>query len=331
MREPDFWGRPAGVAAGLLSPIAAIYAAAAAWRMARRGRAAGIPVICIGNLTVGGAGKTPTAMAVAQLLQASGRRPFLLSRGYGGALAGPVLVDPAKHSALDVGDEPMLLARIAPTIVARDRVAGADAARAAGATTIVMDDGLQNPRLTKNLSIAVVDARRGIGNGMVCPAGPLRAPLESQLRHVHAVLLIGSGTGGEPVAAAARAHGLPVFHGRLAPDQAALDTLKGRPVLAFAGIGDPEKFYATLREAGIDVCAQRSFPDHHRFRSFEAIDLIARAERDGLIPVTTEKDQVRLAGQDDLTALAGIARVLPVKLAVAEDGAFRDFVLARAA
>jgi tetraacyldisaccharide 4'-kinase len=281
MREPDFWGRPAGVAAGLLSPIAAIYAAAAAWRMARRGRAAGIPVICIGNLTVGGAGKTPTAMAVAQLLQASGRRPFLLSRGYGGALAGPVLVDPAK--------------------------------------------------LTKNLSIAVVDARRGIGNGMVCPAGPLRAPLESQLRHVHAVLLIGSGTGGEPVAAAARAHGLPVFHGRLAPDQAALDTLKGRPVLAFAGIGDPEKFYATLREAGIDVCAQRSFPDHHRFRSFEAIDLIARAERDGLIPVTTEKDQVRLAGQDDLTALAGIARVLPVKLAVAEDGAFRDFVLARAA
>jgi len=330
MREPAFWWRPAGLAAGLLSPAAALYAAVAAWRMGRPGRAAGVPIVCIGGLTVGGAGKTPTAIAVARLLDVAGRRPFVLSRGYGGALAGPVRVDPRSHSALDVGDEPMLLARVAPTIVARDRIAGAAAARAAGAGAIVMDDGFQNPTLKKDLAIVVVDGRRGVGNGRVVPAGPLRAPLESQLRHAHALLLIGSGPGGEPVAAAAQARGLPLYHGRLAPDAEALKALTGRGVLAFAGIADPEKFFATLSEAGIDVRARMSFPDHHRYRRHEALDLIARAERDGLVPVTTEKDAVRLAGQDDLKALAALARALPVTLAVAEQDAFRDFVLARA-
>jgi len=328
MREPAFWWREAGLIAGLLSPLAASYAAVASWRMGRRGRAAGVPVVCIGNLTLGGAGKTPTAIAVAQLLDAAGRRPFVLSRGYGGELSGPVRVEPAKHNALDVGDEPMLLAQVAPTIVARDRVAGAAVARAAGAGAIVMDDGFQNPALTKDLSIVVVDGRRGIGNGKVCPAGPLRAPLDSQLRHAHAVLLIGSGSAGDAVADAARAHGLSVFHGRLEPDAQALAALKGRGVLAFAGIGDPEKFFATLSDAGIDVRARVPFPDHHRFLRSEALDLIGRAEREGLVPVTTEKDLVRLAGQDDLKALATIARPLPVKLAIAEVDAFRDFVLA---
>ena len=328
MREPAFWWREAGLIAGLLSPLAASYAAVAAWRMGRPGRAAGVPVVCIGNLTLGGAGKTPTAIAVAQLLDAAGFRPFVLSRGYGGELSGPVRVELASHRARDVGDEPMLLARVAPTIVARERLAGAAAARAAGAGAIVMDDGFQNPALTKDLSIVVVDGRRGIGNGKVCPAGPLRAPLDSQLRRAHALLLIGSGPAGEAVAAAARAHGLPVFHGRLEPDAQALAALKGRGVLAFAGIGDPEKFFATLSEAGIDVRARVSFPDHHRFRQSEALDLIGRAKREGLVPVTTEKDMVRLAEQDDLKALAAMARPLPVKLAVAEADAFRDFVLA---
>ena len=332
MREPAFWwrqdGPSAGLTAGLLSPLAAIYAAAASWRMARPGRAAGVPVICIGKLTLGGAGKTPTAMAVARWLDEAGRRPFVLSRGYGGELAGPVRVDPASHRALDVGDEPMLLARVAPTIVARDRAAGAAAAVVAGAGSIVMDDGFQNPTLTKDLAIVVVDGRRGIGNGKVCPAGPLRAPLDSQLRHAGALLVIGSGSPGEAVVHAATSHGLPVFHGRLEPDAQVLAALKGQKVLAFAGIGDPEKFFATLSDAGIDIRARSSFPDHHRFRRHEALELIERADRERLVLVTTEKDMVRLAGQDDLKALAAIARALPVRLAVSEEAAFRDLVLA---
>jgi tetraacyldisaccharide 4'-kinase len=329
MREPAFWWRAAGLLAGLLSPVAAIYGAFAGWRMGWRGRAAGIPVVCIGNLTLGGAGKTPTAIALARWLDEAGLRPFVLSRGYGGALAGPQRVDPGSHSALDVGDEPLLLARVAPTIVARDRVAGAAVARATGAGAIVLDDGLQNPSLNKDLSVVVVDGRRGIGNGRVFPAGPLRAPLETQLRHAHAILLIGSGPAGDAVAATAQARGLPVFHGRLEPDAQALELIRGRPALAFAGIGDPEKFFATLAEANIDVRVRLSFPDHHRYRSDEALDLIAQASRDGLVPVTTEKDRVRLSGQDDPNALAAIARALPVELAVTEADAFRDFVLSR--
>ncbi len=325
VREPAFWWRPAGLAAALLSPLGAIYGAAAAWRMAQTGRAAGVPVICVGNLTLGGAGKTPSAIAVAQILDAAGRRPFVLSRGYGGALKGPSRVDPAIHNSADVGDEPLLLARIAPTIVARDRAAGAEAARAAGAGAIVMDDGFQSPHLRKDRSLLVVDGRRGIGNGMVFPAGPLRAPLEPQLRRADALLVIGEGAAGEAVAAQAR--NLPVFHGRLEPDAQALAALKARPVLAFAGIGDPEKFFATLRDAGIAIGAAVAFPDHHRYRRFEARDLIECAEREGLVLVTTEKDLARLAGQDDVAALAAVARALPVQLRVAEVDAFKNWVL----
>ena len=325
MREPAFWWRPAGPAAALLSPLGAIYGAAASWRMAQPGRAAGVPVICVGNLTLGGAGKTPAAIAVAQILEAAGRRPFVLSRGYGGALKGPARVDPALHHSADVGDEPLLLARFAPTIVARDRAVGADAAHAAGAGAIVMDDGFQSPQPRKDRSLLVIDGRRGTGNGMVFPAGPLRAPLAAQLRRADALLVIGEGTAGEAVAAQAR--NLPVFHGRLEPDAQVLAALKGRPVLAFAGIGDPEKFFATLRDAGIEIAAAVAFPDHHRYRRFEARDLIERAGREALVPVTTEKDLARLYGQDDLAALAAITRALPVTLRVAEDVAFRDWVL----
>ena len=174
MREPSFWWGEASLASALLAPLAAIYGAVAQARLGARGRRAGAPVVCIGNLTVGGAGKTPTALAVARMLAAAGERPVFLSRGYGGTLAGPVRVDPARHGAHDVGDEPLLLARTAPTIVARDRVKGA--AIAAGASVIVMDDGFHNPSLAKDFSVLVVDARRGIGYGRVIPAGPLRAP-----------------------------------------------------------------------------------------------------------------------------------------------------------
>jgi len=325
MREPGFWRRGGGVGA-LLAPFAAIYGSVAAWRMARPGTAAGIPVLCIGNLTLGGAGKTPAAIAVTKILQDAGRRPFLLSRGYGGRLSGPVRIDPAIHNAADVGDEPLLLARVAPAVVARDRVAGAAAARAAGADVIVMDDGFQNPSLRKDASLVVIDAASGIGNGRVFPAGPLRAPLEAQLARAQALLVMGEGEAAQPALSAAP--GLPVFHGRLVPDQAVLEALRPHPVLAFAGIGDPDKFFATLSDAGIDVRVRQAFPDHHPYRRDEAAGLIARAGRDKLTLVTTDKDRVRLEGADDLRALAAVSRAVPVTLAVREADAFRRFILA---
>jgi tetraacyldisaccharide 4'-kinase len=325
MRDPAFWWRPAGLASALLSPVAAVYGAVAARRMAQPGARSALPVLCIGNLTVGGAGKTPTAMAVAEMLKASGQNPVFLSRGYGGRLSGPVLVDAAAHTAADVGDEPLLLARVAPTVVAADRVAGAEAARRAGADVIVMDDGFQNPSLHKDLSIVVVDGRRGIGNLRVFPAGPLRAPLDAQLACAQAVLVIGPGAD-DVVAAACR---IPVFRGRLAPDAHTVAELASRPVLAFAGIGDPEKFFATLTASGIDVRARRAFADHHRFSAQEAADLVEQAGGEGLTLVTTEKDWVRLHGDSGLAALATAARPLPVTLVVDEGDAFRDLVLTR--
>jgi tetraacyldisaccharide 4'-kinase len=327
MREPAFWWSAPGLTSGLLSPLAAVYGAIAASRMAGPAHDAGMPVICVGNPTLGGAGKTPTAIAISKILAAAERKPFLLSRGYGGRLAGPIAVDAGQHRAADVGDEPLLLARAAPTIVSRDRVAGAAAARSAGAGVVVMDDGFQSPGLRKDRSILVVDGRRGVGNGRVFPAGPLRAPLQAQLSRAQALLVIGSGAAGEQIAAAARTRGLKVFHGRLAPDAAALAALKGKPVLAFAGIGDPEKFFATLCDHGIDVRAAIAFADHHRYRRSEALDLIGRAEREGLVVVTTEKDGARLAGRADVAALLDIARMLPVTLEVSEEAAFRDWVL----
>ena len=325
MRSPAFWWRDAGLASALLAPLAALYGAVAARRMRRAGRAAGIPVVCVGNLTLGGAGKTPTALAVGEMLQAAGRRPCFLSRGYGGALAGPVMVEPGRHSAREVGDEALLLARLAPTVVARDRVAGAAAARAAGAGIVVLDDGFQNPALNKDRALVVIDARRGIGNGRVFPAGPLRAPLAAQLACAHALLVIGTGEAAAAIEGVARARGLPVFHGRLAPDPAAVAALAGRRVLAFAGIGDPEKFFASLRAAGIDVVRARSFPDHHRYTGAEAAALVAAAAREALDLVTTEKDLARLDRDSAARALAQRAKAFPVRLAV--DESLHRFVL----
>jgi tetraacyldisaccharide 4'-kinase len=327
MRAPSFWWRDGAAAAMLLAPLAAVYGAVAARRLAQPGRKAGIPVLCVGNLTLGGAGKTPTAMAVAQILTAAGARPFILTRGYGGRLAGPVEVDAARHTARDVGDEPLLLARVAPTIVARDRVAGAEAARKAGASVVVMDDGFQNPSLKKDVSLLVVDGRRGIGNACVFPAGPLRAPLDAQLDRAHGIVVVGEGTGGAGLTARAGAHGLPVFHGRLLPDQAVTAGIADGKVLAFAGIGDPEKFFATLVASGIEASIKLRFPDHHRYTAAEAEALLKEAERQGLALVTTEKDLVRLAGDAALAALAARAQALPVTLVFDEDARFRDFVL----
>src|SRR3569832_2186368 len=178
MREPGFWWRKAGPLSALLSPLAALYGSVAAQRMARKGARTGVPVICIGNFTLGGAGKTPTAIAVAQMLAAAGERVFFLTRGYGGSNVGPKRVDAHADTAAQVGDEALLLARAAPTNVARARAAGAAIAKAQGATIIVMDDGLQNGSLNKDFTLAVVGARRGVGTARVFTAGPQRAPHE---------------------------------------------------------------------------------------------------------------------------------------------------------
>jgi tetraacyldisaccharide 4'-kinase len=323
MRAPGFWWRKSGAAATLLSPLAAIYGSIAARRLAQSGERVGVPVICIGNPTVGGAGKTPTAIMVARMLAAAGGRPAFLTRGYGGKLSGPVQVE-ASHIAADVGDEPLLLARVAATVVSRDRVAGARLAIAAGASVIVMDDGFQNPALAKDLSVLVIDGARGIGNGHVIPAGPLRAPFAPQLERAHAILIVGDGDG------AISATDLPTFHGRLAPDRATLANLNGRRVLSFAGIGDPQKFFATLAAAGINAQIQRGFADHHRYRADEATALIAEAERHDLALVTTEKDFARLQGDPALAALAARVHVLPVELIVSERDDFRQLILGAA-
>jgi tetraacyldisaccharide 4'-kinase len=319
MREPDFWWQKPGLAAWLLSPLGLIYGAVTGWRMRRAGWRADIPVICIGNFTLGGTGKTPTAIAIAKLLAARGATPFFLTRGYGGNLAGPVRVDPLSHRASDVGDEPLLLARQAPTIVSRDRAAGAAFAQAAGASVIVMDDGLQNPSLHKDLSIAVVDGRRGVGNGHVFPAGPLRARLSAQLAQVHAILVVGAGNGVRQVEAFARTRGLPLLRTRLEPASDVARSIGARKAFAFAGIGDPEKFYLTLSEAGIDATARQSFADHHPYSEDDAASILARCEAEQLVPVTTEKDIARLAGQDGARGrLAATASAIPVTI-VADD------------
>lgn len=324
MKAPGFWWDKPGLAAALLSPLAALYGSVAARRLTRPGGPAGIPVICVGNPTVGGAGKTPTAIAIAKMLIAAGERPMFLSRGYDGRLAGPVMVETG-HTAVQVGDEPLLLARIAPTIVAADRVAGAHLAKEQSASVIVMDDGFQNPSLEKNLSILVVDGR-GVGNGRVLPAGPLRAPLSPQLDRASALVFVGKGD--DAMESAARTRGLPVFHGRLEPDPDAVASLREKKVLAFAGIGDPDKFFATLRSAGIDAPVRRGFGDHHRYGAAEARALVRDADRDGLQLLTTEKDLARL--QDDPAAanLAARALALPVTMRIGEPDAFERLVLA---
>jgi tetraacyldisaccharide 4'-kinase len=331
MREPPFWWREAGIEAHMLAPAAAIYGAVATRRLRRSGRRAGAPVVCIGNPTVGGAGKTPTVMAVARMLAAAGERPVLLSRGYGGRLHGPLQVDPLRHCAADVGDEPLLLARVAPTVVAHDRVAGAAAAVAAEAGVIVMDDGFQNPSLAKDFSVLVVDGRRGIGNARVIPAGPLRAPLDAQLDRAHAILVVGPIAGAAAIVANAQARRLPVFRARLEPDAGFIAALGRRRVLAFAGIGTPEKVFATLSNAGAVVAATRSFADHHRYTPAEIRSLCKQADDGGLVLVTTEKDQARLQGEATMAEFAARVLALPVTLALEEEAEFRALLLTRIA
>lgn len=332
MRAPAFWWREQPGAASLaLWPVAWIWGAVAAAKLAKPGAEAGLPVVCAGNFVAGGAGKTPTAIACAQILRAGGHRPVFLTRGYGGSAARgkqPLRVDPEKHDARVVGDEALLLVRHGPVVVAADRIAGAKAAAACG-DVVVMDDGLQNPALAKDFVIAVADGETGAGNGLCIPAGPLRAPLDAQLALVDALIVIGSGDAGERLAGRAAARGIPVFRGALAPDAQAAARLRGERVVAFAGIGRPEKFFATLEHLGADVRDGYSFDDHQMLDAGNLRDLRALASTLNARLVTTEKDMARLRHFHDLRDID----VLPVSLALDDEthfGALMSRKIARA-
>ena len=284
--QPGFWRRD-GVLPRLLSPLAAVTAAVTARRVARPGWRAAVPVICCGNVTIGGAGKTTLALDLGARLAARGRTVHFLLRGYGGAVRGPHNVTP-DDTAAKVGDEALLLAAVAPTWTGADRAASARAAVAAGAQVLVMDDGLQNPGLHKDLSLLVVDGASGFGNGRVLPAGPLREPVAAGAARCHAAVLIGPDAAG-----AAAMLTLPVLRADLRPGPE-VAAFVGRRVLAFAGIARPEKFFSMLAEAGVVVAGTMSFPDHHPFSQADLRRVTAEAARIGAVPVTTPKDAVRL-------------------------------------
>ncbi len=310
-------------------PVGALYGAIAARRLARTGLRAGVPVICVGNYHVGGAGKTPTVLALAGILRSLGETPVVLSRGYGGRLRGPVRVDPDRHAAADVGDEPLMMARTIPVIVSRRRVAGVAPALALGAGVILMDDGFQNPSLVKDISLIVIDGDRGLGNGQVFPAGPLRAPLPPQLARTDALVIVGLGAAADEVAARIKARGGLVSRARVVPDEASVAALRGRRVLAFAGIGDPPKFFRSLRACGVDVAAERAFADHHPFSQLEVAELQAAAGQDGLTLVTTEKDLARLHNSKNLASFAQAVVPFAVELAFDDEALLRSFLIDR--
>jgi tetraacyldisaccharide 4'-kinase len=327
---PDFWYRPdATWASRLLAPLGWLYSAFTAARMARGGAKANLPVICIGNVTAGGAGKTPTTAALAALLSARGETPFIVSRGYGGSLSGPVLVDPAIHSAADVGDEPLMLAQDHKVIIARHRPDGAHLAKALGASLVLLDDGLQNPALHKDCSIAVFDGAVGIGNARCVPAGPLRAPMAAQWPRVDLVIIIGDGVAGQEIAAEARTMGKPVFTATLEPEPAMASHLSGQKVLALAGLGRPAKFAATLQQLGAEVAETAFFPDHHPYSAADVSRVAAQAKALNLPVVTTQKDMMRLAGLWQ-TDRHGMLVILPVSLAITDAREFLTEVMQRA-
>jgi tetraacyldisaccharide 4'-kinase len=291
MRAPDFW-RKDTVASRLLNPLGAVYG----WAVRRNLENAeeyrpSVPVICVGNIVAGGAGKTPVGIALARRLIAAGAKPHFLTRGYGGTEVGPRAVDLDRHDFARVGDEALLLAHEAPTWVARWRPDGAVAAPQMGAEIIIMDDGFQNGTIAKDLSLVVVDGTYGFGNGRVMPAGPCREPPARGLERADAMVVIGKDRCG--LAELARSHDLPLLAARLVPGPEGAE-LKGRKVVAFAGIGRPEKFFATLKQCGARLTSDHAFPDHHPFERADIEALLAEAEANEALAVTTAKDAVRL-------------------------------------
>jgi tetraacyldisaccharide 4'-kinase len=310
LRAPDFW-RMDGLAARLLAPVGALYGAVAAARLAGKRPQAALPAIVVGGLTAGGDGKTPLVLALAAQLAAQGETPAILTRGYGGSARGaPPFVVADDASTEVAGDEPLLLARKALTIVCRDRAAGARLAREKGASVVLLDDGFHSRGIAPDLALLVIDSVYVAGNGRCLPAGPLRAPLTAQLAHADALVVIGDGAAG---ATLAKGTEKPVFHARIVVEPGAM--ARSARVVAFAGIGRPEKFFRTLAQSGAEIVAKRVFPDHHHYRPADIAALAALARRLDARLMTTAKDAVRWpADGPDID-------VLPIRLDIAEEAA----------
>lgn len=315
MHTPGFWFRPRSWQSALLAPLGALYAIGTARRLAKgRPVKLSVPVVCVGNINAGGTGKTPTAIHLAQELLALGHRPVVVSRGYGGALNGPVKADPRSHGAADIGDEPLLLAAFCTVIVSKNRLAGAQMAEQLGASVILFDDGFQDPSVHKDLSFVVVDAKRGFGNGFCIPAGPLREPARTGLARADALVTIG---GEAEQASFGAPAGIPRLQATLTPLQMGMDWA-GTRVLAFAGIGHPEKFFATLKSLGADIIHAEALADHQPLTQALMARLLADAKRHNARLVTTEKDAVRLPQafrQEVLTLPVRLQFDAPEKLA----------------
>ncbi len=298
LTAPSFWQTP-NIISDLLSPLGYLYAGATAWNLKHAvPYRPPVPVICVGNVSLGGTGKTPITMDLTQRLQAMGQKPHILLRGYGSQQTRQkdriLQVDPVRHSAAEVGDEALLLAQIAPTWIGQRRDYSAAAAYAAGATCLLMDDGLQNPYIAKDFSLIVVDRGTGLGNGLPFPAGPLREPFSIAAKRAQAVVVMGDPT---QIMPALPAHALPVLTAHLQLDTTVVAKLQGQPLYAFAGIGQPAKFFRALKAADLNLKAARAFPDHFAYQEIHLIGLLAQAQKSGAQLITTEKDAARIPAQ----------------------------------